>query len=104
MSRDHLLGFPAIAALGAELRQLRITPSRPRLSAAEQERRRQMDAPGWQDWQGGGCPVPQSAMVEFSQRDGAIGRAYACTLLWINVGGVSDIVAFRALPDDVVTQ
>jgi hypothetical protein len=104
MMRDHLMGFPAVlnGIHDDEPRLGRVTLPRPRLPAAEQELRRRLDAPGWADWHGGGCPVPPAAVVEFMQRDGAIGTALACTLLWMAFGGVSDIVRFRVLPDEVL--
>jgi hypothetical protein len=103
MIRDHLLGFPAVLnALEPEPRLGRVTLPRPRLPAAEQELRKRLDAPGWQDWHGGGCPVPADATVDFLQRDGAFGTALAGMLLWLAFGGVSDIVRFRVRPDEVL--
>lgn len=62
MTRDHMMGFHALASLIAQEqpRPARVTPQRIRLTAEQQEQRRALDvrppaapaADGWIEWNG----------------------------------------------------
>lgn len=75
----------------------------------------------WIEWGGGECPVPKGTLVDVRLRDGSaelsayawgqkddvpreFKASYAGWAFWLNEGDVSDIIAYRIIPEQPTNQ
>lgn len=53
---------------------------------------------GWIDWHGGDCPVNENTIVECKLRNFHISKFYADNFHWNHNSDLSDIIAYRVVP------